>query len=58
MILVRLCKIALVASAALFFSLVAFGNFTDYGIPQLKPSLAGHCQSDRAGRRLLADHRD
>jgi predicted small integral membrane protein len=31
MILVRLCKIALVASVALFFSLVAFGNFTDYG---------------------------
>lgn len=31
MIVVRLCKIALVASVALFFSLVAFGNITDYG---------------------------
>jgi predicted small integral membrane protein len=31
MLLVRLCKIALVASVALFFSLVAFGNMTDYG---------------------------
>jgi len=31
MIVVRLCKIALIASAALFFSLVAFGNITDYG---------------------------
>lgn len=30
MILVRLCKIALLCSAALFFSLVAFGNVTDY----------------------------
>ena len=30
MIVVRLCKIALIASAALFFSLVAFGNITDY----------------------------
>jgi predicted small integral membrane protein len=30
MILVRLCKIALIAAMALFFSLVAFGNITDY----------------------------
>ena len=30
MILVRLCKIALIVSIALFFSLVAFGNLTDY----------------------------
>ena len=30
MLLVRLCKIALVAAVALFFSLVAFGNVTDY----------------------------
>jgi predicted small integral membrane protein len=30
MILVRLCKIALIASMAFFFSLVAFGNITDY----------------------------
>jgi predicted small integral membrane protein len=30
MILVRLCKIALIASTAFFFSLVAFGNITDY----------------------------
>ncbi|PPQ31983.1 hypothetical protein CCS01_16155 [Rhodopila globiformis] len=31
MIVVRLCKIALVAAIALFFTLVAFGNITDYG---------------------------
>jgi predicted small integral membrane protein len=31
MVLVRLCKVALVAAIALFFSLVAFGNITDYG---------------------------
>jgi predicted small integral membrane protein len=31
MIVVRLCKIALVAAIAAFFSLVAFGNLTDYG---------------------------
>lgn len=31
MVLVRLCKTALVASLALFFTLVAFGNVTDYG---------------------------
>jgi predicted small integral membrane protein len=30
MVLVRLCKTALVASLALFFTLVAFGNITDY----------------------------
>ena len=30
MILVRLCKIALVGSVAFFFSLVAYGNITDY----------------------------
>src|SRR5262245_12313486 len=30
MILVRLCKIALVASVAVFFSLVAYGNLADY----------------------------
>jgi predicted small integral membrane protein len=30
MILVRLCKIALIASVAFFFSLVAYGNITDY----------------------------
>ena len=30
MVLVRLCKIALVGSVALFFSLVAYGNITDY----------------------------
>jgi predicted small integral membrane protein len=30
MILVRLCKIAFVAAVALFFTLVAFGNLTDY----------------------------
>lgn len=29
--LVRLCKTALVATVALFFLLVAFGNLTDYG---------------------------
>lgn len=28
---IRLCKTALVASLALFFALVAFGNVTDYG---------------------------
>lgn len=28
---IRLCKTALVASLALFFALVAFGNLTDYG---------------------------
>ena len=31
MVLIRLCKIALVATIAVFFSLVAFGNVTDYG---------------------------
>lgn len=31
MVLIRLCKTALVASIALFFTLVAFGNVTDYG---------------------------
>jgi predicted small integral membrane protein len=31
MIVVRLCKIALVGSIAFFFSLVAYGNLTDYG---------------------------
>src|SRR5580692_4439033 len=30
MIVVRLCKIALVASIALFFSFVAFDNISDY----------------------------
>jgi predicted small integral membrane protein len=30
MILVRLCKVALVAAVALFFTLVAFGNITEY----------------------------
>jgi predicted small integral membrane protein len=30
MVLVRLCKTALVASLAFFFTLVAFGNVTDY----------------------------
>jgi predicted small integral membrane protein len=30
MVLVRLSKVALVAAIALFFSLVAFGNITDY----------------------------
>jgi predicted small integral membrane protein len=30
MIVIRLCKTALVGSVALFFSLVAFGNITDY----------------------------
>lgn len=29
--LIRLCKTALVATVALFFLLVAFGNLTDYG---------------------------
>lgn len=29
--IIRLCKIALVAAVAFFFSLVAFGNLTDYG---------------------------
>jgi len=28
---VRLCKVAIVAAVALFFTLVAFGNITDYG---------------------------
>ena len=28
---IRLCKTALVATVALFFALVAFGNITDYG---------------------------
>lgn len=28
---IRLCKTSLVASVALFFTLVAFGNLTDYG---------------------------
>ena len=31
MVLIRLCKIALVATIAVFFTLVAFGNVTDYG---------------------------
>jgi predicted small integral membrane protein len=31
MVIVRLCKIALVAAVAFFFTLVAFGNLTDYG---------------------------
>ncbi|KAA0690255.1 DUF2165 domain-containing protein [Neorhizobium sp. P12A] len=31
MVLVRLCKVALIAAIALFFTLVAFGNITDYG---------------------------
>lgn len=31
MVLIRLCKTALVATLALFFTLVAFGNLTDYG---------------------------
>ncbi|WP_293855274.1 DUF2165 family protein [uncultured Alsobacter sp.] len=31
MVLLRLCKAALVAAVALFFTLVAFGNVTDYG---------------------------
>ena len=30
MVIVRLCKIALVAAIAFFFTLVAFGNLTDY----------------------------
>lgn len=30
MIIIRYCKIVLVATVALFFSLVAFGNLTDY----------------------------
>ena len=30
MLLIRLCKISLVAAIALFFTLVAFGNITDY----------------------------
>jgi predicted small integral membrane protein len=30
MVIVRLCKIAFVAAVALFFTLVAFGNLTDY----------------------------
>ncbi|MBN8994704.1 MAG: DUF2165 domain-containing protein [Rhizobiales bacterium] len=30
MVLIRLCKIAFVAAVALFFTLVAFGNITDY----------------------------
>jgi predicted small integral membrane protein len=30
MIIVRLCKIVFVASVALFFTIVAFGNVTDY----------------------------
>src|ERR1700756_1327826 len=29
--IIRLCKISLVAALALFFTLVAFGNVTDYG---------------------------
>ncbi len=32
--LIRLCKTALVATVALFFLLVAFGNLTDYGTNQ------------------------
>jgi predicted small integral membrane protein len=31
MLIVRLCKTAMVASLALFFTVVAFGNITDYG---------------------------
>lgn len=31
MIIVRLCKVALVAAVALFFTLVTVGNVTDYG---------------------------
>lgn len=31
MVLIRLCKIALVATIAFFFTLVAYGNVTDYG---------------------------
>lgn len=31
MVLIRLCKTALVATIAVFFTLVAFGNITDYG---------------------------
>jgi predicted small integral membrane protein len=31
MVLVRLCKTALVASIAFFFTLVAYGNLADYG---------------------------
>lgn len=31
MIIVRLCKVALVAAMALFFTLVTLGNVTDYG---------------------------
>lgn len=31
MVVIRLCKIALVAASALFFSLVAYGNIADYG---------------------------
>jgi len=30
MVIIRVCKAALVASIALFFTLVAFGNITDY----------------------------
>lgn len=30
MVIIRLCKIALVAAMAFFFTLVAFGNLTDY----------------------------
>jgi predicted small integral membrane protein len=29
--IIRLCKTALVATIAVFFVLVAFGNITDYG---------------------------
>ena len=31
MFLIRLCKTSLVAAIAIFFTLVAFGNLTDYG---------------------------
>lgn len=31
MVLIRLCKIALVGTIAVFFTLVTFGNVTDYG---------------------------
>lgn len=30
MVIIRLCKVALVAAIAFFFTLVAFGNLTDY----------------------------
>ncbi len=73
MIIVRSCKIALVAAIALFFTLVAYDNLTDYGsnwqfvqhvlaiendLSGFRSALACDPPTGDPNRGLLADHRD